>query len=127
MATFEALGTLHEVFNEVQVTEKFRKREFVLEMTNGMYTDYVKFQLVQDKCSALNSFKTGESIKVYFNLSGRKGTSRDGATVYYTNLSAWKLERADASSVASSSSSGSRSGGASQADAPPPDDDDVPF
>lgn len=128
MATFEALGTLHEIFNEVQVTDKFRKREFVVEMTNGMYTDYVKFQLVQDKCSALNSFKTGESVKVYFNLSGRKGTSRDGATVYYTNLSAWKLERADASSAASSGGgSTGRSSGSSQSDAPPPDDDDVPF
>jgi single-strand DNA-binding protein len=128
-STFEAVGTLHEIFSEVQVTEKFRKREFVLEMANGMYTDYVKFQLVQDKCSALNSFNTGESIKVYFNLSGRKGTTRDGGVAYYTNLSAWKLERADGSAPASSSNSasaGSRSASSSQ-DAPPPDDDDVPF
>jgi single-strand DNA-binding protein len=128
-SSFEAVGTLHEIFSEVQVTEKFRKREFVLEMANGMYTDYVKFQLVQDKCSALNSFSTGESVKVYFNLSGRKGTTRDGNTAYYTNLSAWKLERADGTaSAGSGAASGSRSAsGSSGQDAPPPDDDDVPF
>jgi single-strand DNA-binding protein len=125
MATsFEALGTLHEVFGEVQVTEKFRKREFVLEMVSGNYTDYVKFQLVQDKCSLLNSYRVGDAVKVFFNLSGRKGTSRDGATVYYTNISAWKLERA---APGASAESGSRGGSGVQADAPAHDDDDVPF
>jgi single-strand DNA-binding protein len=124
-ASYEALGTIHDIFGEVQVTEKFRKREFVLEMTNGMYTDYVKFQLTQDKCSALNAFKVGDSIKVLFNLSGRKGTSRDGATVYYTNISAWKIEPASgAASAPRGSSGGSQSG---SGEAPPPDDDDVPF
>jgi hypothetical protein len=124
MASFETLGTLHEIFSEVQVTEKFRKREFVLEISSGMYTDFVKFQFVQDKCSLLNNFKTGDNVKVYFNLSGRKGTTKDGSTAYYTNLSAWKIEPASPGAASSARGSGSTP---SSSDAPPPDDDDVPF
>lgn len=131
--TFETTGTLHAIFDEVQVTEKFRKREFVLEISNGMYTDFVKFQLVQDKCSALNSFRQGEVIKVSFNLSGRKATMKDGSTAYFTNLSAWKIEHTDgvpASGGSNSSGAPQRNAGTyatSVPDAPPPDDDDIPF
>lgn len=130
--TFETTGTLHAIFDEVQVTEKFRKREFVLEISNGMYTDFVKFQLVQDKCSALNSFRQGEVIKVSFNLSGRKATMKDGSTAYFTNLSAWKIEHTDAvpSGGSGASSAPQRNAGGytpPSQDNPPPDDDDIPF
>jgi hypothetical protein len=133
MASFETFGRLHEIYGEVQVTEKFRKREFVLEITSGMYTDFVKFQLVQDRCSALNSFKVGDTVKVYFNLSGRKGTAKDGSTVYFTNLAAWKLEPSDgvvgaAGGPTTNHQSASRTATAPpSSDAPPPDDDDIPF
>lgn len=133
MASFETIGTLHEVFDEVQVTEKFRKREFILEMEDGTYTNYIKFQFVQDKCSALNSYKAGDKVKVLFNLSGRKGTTRDGGVAYYTNLSAWKIEPTDAVSSGGGSSRGGNSSvssstsSASSIDAPAPDDDDIPF
>jgi hypothetical protein len=135
MASFETLGRLHEIYGEVQVTEKFRKREFVLEITSGMYTDFVKFQLVQDRCSALNSFRVGDTVKVYFNLSGRKGTAKDGSTVYFTNLAAWKLEPSDgvvgaAGGATANNQSANRPAAATPPpsnEAPPPDDDDIPF
>jgi hypothetical protein len=117
---YEAFGTLHALFDEQQVTEKFRKREFVVEIEDGNYLQYVKFQLTQDKCSALNSFQKGDKVKVVFGLSGREGKSRDGNTVYYTNLGAWKLEKIDGASSAPPSRR-------SSSDAPPPDDDDIPF
>lgn len=138
---YEAFGKLHAIFDEVQVTEKFRKREFVVEMEDGAYTQHVKFQLTQDKCSALNSYQKGDKIKVVFGLSGREVRGRDGNMNYYTNLNAWKLEKSDGPA---SGSSGNSSGGYSQqnrsaapssasnsatasSEAPPPDDDDIPF
>jgi spore germination protein YaaH len=122
---YEAFGKLHTLFDEQQVTEKFRKREFVVEIEDGNYPQYVKFQLTQDKCSALNSFQKGDKIKIAFGLSGREGKSRDGNTVYYTNLSAWKLEKIDGGTPTSAAPN--RSAAASSSDAPPPDDDDIPF
>ncbi|MFM2133052.1 MAG: hypothetical protein RL156_333 [Bacteroidota bacterium] len=96
--SFDVTGKLHEIYPEQQVTEKFRKREFVLETQDGMYQQYVKFQMTQDRCSALDHFSKGDDVKVSFNLSGRPSQNRNGETVYYTNLVAWRLERAEAKS-----------------------------
>ena len=99
---FDVQGRLHEVFDETQVSDKFRKREFVLEIPDGSYTQYVKFQLTQDKCSALDQFKVGDEVKVNFNLSGKPFT-KNGTTMYFTNLSAWRVEAANAAAPANNS------------------------
>ena len=93
--SFDVTGKLHEIYPEQQITEKFRKREFVVETQDGMYQQYVKFQLTQDRCAALDNFMKGDDIKVSFNLSGRPAQTKTGETVYFTNLVAWRLERAD--------------------------------
>ncbi|MGV3540110.1 MAG: DUF3127 domain-containing protein [Rufibacter sp.] len=93
--SFDVQGRLHEIFDETQVSEKFRKREFVLEIPDGSYTQYAKFQLTQDKCGLLDSYKTGDEVKVAFNLSGKPFT-KNGTTMYFTNLQAWRIEHAGA-------------------------------
>lgn len=90
---FEVTGKLHEIFDEQQVTEKFRKREFVLEIDDNSFTQYIKFQATQDRCSILDNFNKGETAKVSFNLSGRPFTNREGQQVYFTNLVAWRMEK----------------------------------
>lgn len=93
--SFDVQGRLHEIFDETQVSEKFRKREFVLEIPDGSYTQYAKFQLTQDKCGILDNYKTGDEVKVAFNLSGKPFT-KNGTTMYFTNLQAWRIEHAGA-------------------------------
>ena len=92
---FEITGTLIEKYDVSEISSKFKKREFVIEKnenSNGFeFTDYIKFQLTQDKCALLDSFKTGEELKVSFNLRGRKW-EKDGKVSYFTNLEAWKIE-----------------------------------
>ncbi|WP_026464907.1 DUF3127 domain-containing protein [Adhaeribacter aquaticus] len=100
--SFDVQGKLYEIFDEQQVSEKFRKREFVLEIPDGSYTQYIKFQLTQDKCNVLDQFKVGDDVKVAFNLSGKPFT-KNGTTMYFTNLSAWRVESADAASAANTS------------------------
>ena len=97
--TFEITGKLYEIFDEQQVSGTFKKREFVLEIQDGNYAQYPKFQLTQDKCNLLDSFQTGQEVKVSFNLSGRPFT-KNGVTSYFTNLSAWRLEAASAGAPA---------------------------
>ena len=91
---YDAQGKLHEIFDEQQVSEKFRKREFVLEIPDGAYTQFIKFQLTQDKCSLLDQYKVGDEVKVAFNLSGKPFT-KNGTTMYFTNLGAWRIEPAN--------------------------------
>ncbi|GGG30797.1 MULTISPECIES: DUF3127 domain-containing protein [Pontibacter] len=94
--SFDIQGKLYEVFEEQQVSEKFRKREFVLEIPDGSFTQYCKFQLTQDKCNLIDNYKPGDEVKVTFNLTGKPFT-KNGQTMYFTNLQAWRVEGAAAS------------------------------
>jgi len=93
--SLEITGKLLVKYDPVQVNEKFKKREFVVELAeeiNGnIYTNYAKLQLVQAKCDLLDRFKEGEQVKVSFNIKGNKW-ERDGKVNYITNLDAWRIE-----------------------------------
>ncbi|MBC7447716.1 MAG: DUF3127 domain-containing protein [Hymenobacteraceae bacterium] len=92
---YEATGTLLADMGTQQVSEKFRKREFVLEIQDGQYPQQVKFELAQDKCDLLNNFQVGTPLTVSFDLRGRS-YDKNGSTMYFTSLSAWKVGTAGA-------------------------------
>ena len=86
-------GKLFEIYDTAKVSESFRKREFVIEYKeNPQYPEYLKFELIQDKCDLLNNFKVGGLVEVYFNLKGRLWTNPKGEKVYFNSLQAWRLE-----------------------------------
>jgi len=93
---FEITGKIIDISPVNQVSDKFKKREFVIEKkeTGGsaVFIDYIKFQLVQDKCDLINESFMNEEVKISFNLKGNKW-ERDGKVNYFTNLDAWKVER----------------------------------
>jgi single-strand DNA-binding protein len=89
----EIAGKLHGKSEIQQITDKFKKREFILELNDNGYTQFVKFQLNQDKCNIIDNFVTGEQIKVSFNLTGRQYTKKTGETDYITNIVAWRIEK----------------------------------
>lgn len=85
---------LLEKSDEMQVSPTFRKREFVVEFAeNPQYPEFVKFELIQDKCSLLDPIQPGQEIDVHFNLKGRKWTDPKGEVKYFNSLQAWKIER----------------------------------
>ncbi|MFC2089158.1 DUF3127 domain-containing protein [Bacteroidota bacterium] len=94
--SFEISGRITDIFPTQQVTDTFKKREFILEVketnTSGFeFVEYIKFQTVQDKCTMLDGLNVNDSVKVSFNLKGRKW-EKDGQATYFTNLDAWKIE-----------------------------------
>lgn len=96
---FEISGKVIDISPVNQVSDKFKKREFVIEKkeTGGaaVFIDYIKFQLIQDKCDLINESFLNEDIRIWFNLKGNKW-ERDGKVNYFTNLDAWKIERVSA-------------------------------
>lgn len=121
--SYEAVGTLHAVMDTQQVKDTFKKRDFVLEIADGNYPQHIKFQVTQDRCALLDTMKVGQQVKVLFNLRGRPFQNREGQTVYYTNLEAWRIEGASAAAPASTDYSQ-----ISPAQSGAKDDfDDVPF
>jgi hypothetical protein len=95
--SLEVTGKLAVKYPTQQVSERFKKREFVLELAeeiNGnVYTNYAKMQLVQNKCEILDRFNEGDAVKVSFNIKGNKW-EKDGKINYITNLDAWRIENA---------------------------------
>lgn len=93
--SFEVEGKLHKKFDTENKTGTFQAREFVLEVEDGNYPQLVKFQLVQDRCSLIDPFQEGERMKVHFDLRGREWNGK-----YFTNLNAWRVEKAGAQTAA---------------------------
>ena len=125
---FETSGKLHAVSEAKQVTERFRKREFVVELVdNPRFPQFVQFELTGDRCEHLDGFEVGEQVRVEFSLRGREWKSPQGETKYFNSLDVWKLEAARATA------SGSGPVATTRFDEPRPGDlgtgrdDDLPF
>ncbi|MCG8477412.1 MAG: DUF3127 domain-containing protein [Cytophagales bacterium] len=85
-------GKIRQLYDAQQVSDRFRKREFVIEyLDNPQYPQYVKFEVVQDSCSLLDSFKVGDEVDVSFNLRGREWINPQGEAVYFNTLNAWRI------------------------------------
>jgi len=101
--SLEVTGKLIVKYDTQQVSEKFRKREFVLELSEDIngntYTNYAKMQLVQNKCDLLDRFSEGDVVKVNFNIKGNRW-EKEGRVNFITNLDAWRIESAAASTGA---------------------------
>ncbi len=121
--SFEVEGKLIKKYDTENKTGTFQAREFVIEVMSGNYPQFVKFQLVQDRCSLLDPFEEGEPIKVHFDLRGREWQGK-----YFTNLNAWRLEKVSAqAAVAPPAETGDASFPSSGDEPGYAADDDLPF
>ncbi len=126
----EATGKIHTIYETQQVSERFTKREFVLEMAdNPKYVQTVLFQCTGDRCEQLDKLVVGDEVRVEFNLRGRAWESpKTGETKYFNSLDVWKIE-----AVRKQTSKSASGGGSSREPAPnsygnaPVVDDDIPF
>jgi len=115
--SFELTGKVIDVSPIQQKGESFKKREFVIEVSDAgnsgrEFTDYVKFQCIQDRTDIIDESFLNENVKVSFNIKGNKW-EKDGRVSYFTNLDAWRVEKAGSDE-------------APDDDFPPPLLDDVP-
>lgn len=121
----KAAGTLHVINETQQISARFQKREFVVQLAdNPRYPQLVQFQLTGDRCANLDGFKVGDEVDLEFSLRGREWTSPKGDVKYFNSLDVWTIERVGASAGA---------GGPGGDDIPLPAEpdeeftDDIPF
>ena len=130
---YELEGSLIVVKETQQVSDRFKKREFVVRTEeDSPFPQTIPCQFTQDRCDNLNSYKVGDKVKVEFYLKGREWTSPQGEVKHFLSVDAWTIAKAgsDLQEVGSSQASG---------DIPPPPapvnfesdsneaDDDLPF
>jgi hypothetical protein len=125
---YEAAGKIKMIGDVQTFPSGFMKREFVVTTGHDKYPQDLKFEMVKDKCAALDSFKSGEDVQVSFDIRGNEYNGK-----YFVNLSCWKIQAANGSSEPAR---GHQSGAARTAAAAEPtmgdmrdedDFDDVPF
>lgn len=113
----ELKGKCFEIGAIQQVSDSLQKRELIIEYAESpQYKEYLKFEMINDKCSLVDSLKVGDDVDVFFNLRGRPWTDKTGKKSYFNSLQLWRVN------VLS---------GAAEYTVPasvtPADDDDLPF
>ena len=92
-----ARGKLYRVFDAEQVTERFTKREFVLEIEGPEIrgqkrNEHVLFQLTGRRVDLIDDYGEGQDVQVEFVLKGREWTSKSGDVRFFNSLEVFKVE-----------------------------------
>ena len=90
----EVKGTIKAIKKTQVISDKFKKREFVL-TTEDKYPQDVLFQLSQDNCDLVDIFKEGDKVTLAYNLRGIEWVSPKGETKYFNTLEVWKMNYQD--------------------------------
>lgn len=122
MTNFEIEGKLLKKYDTESKSASFQAREFVIEIQDGNYPQFIKFQLTQERCPLLDNYEEGQQIKVHFDLRGREWQGR-----YFTNLNAWRIESIGASSEPPAAGGPVSFDFPSANDEPPQTHNDLPF
>ena len=94
-------GTVKLVGPEVRVSDKFKKRDLVIDdKPNDQYPNPVAFQLNQDRTSLADNIKPGDEVTVHFSLTGREWKNPQGEIKYFNTLVPFKIEKLTRTSVA---------------------------
>ena len=96
---YEITGILKVKKETKQATETFKVREFILTDPSTQYPQHIAFQVTQERCSLLDNFREGDSIKLGFYIKGREWQSKEGEMRYFNSLEAWKIEAANSSAA----------------------------
>lgn len=93
----EIKGFVKSVGQTVVVSEKFKKREIIVDVSdNPQYPSPVKFEAVQDKVSLFDNVSVGQNVELFFNLNGREWTDPKTSKVsYFTTLAVWRINILD--------------------------------
>jgi len=80
-------GKILIIADEVQVSDKFKKREFIIQ-TDEKYPKKICFQLINDRVDLIDPYMEGETVLVEYNPESKESNNR-----WFTNLTAWKIEK----------------------------------
>ena len=91
MENLKIEGIITKIKATEQLTETFKKREFILE-TEEKYPQKIKFELTQNNTDLVNDIKKQVNAVVYFNVRGREYTDNQNQVKHFVSLNAWKIE-----------------------------------
>ena len=78
-------GTIKVIGETQEFDSGFKKRQFVI-TTAGDYPQDIAMEFFRDKCDVLNKYKVGDTVTVWFNVTGNEYNGK-----HYVNLNAWRI------------------------------------
>ena len=87
------VGNLKIKKDAIQVSESFSKREFVLTVVDGAFSNDILIQLVKDKVTLINDINIGDMLEVETNLKGKEWNSPSGEVKYFNSIECWKVTK----------------------------------
>lgn len=88
--SLEYTGIVKVKGETVQVSEKFKKRDFVIS-SEEQWPQHISFQLNQDRVDSLDKINVGDIVTVKFGLNGREWKSPQGEVKYFNTLVAFSI------------------------------------
>lgn len=103
---------------ETKGAKDFKIRQIVIQ-TDEQYPQSIPVQFVQDKCVILNNYAIGDLVKIGINIKGSEWQGK-----YYSNISGWKIEKTDSTTLTAQNHMPDREAVASSDEE---EEDDLPF
>ena len=91
--SYKMVGVVYTIGDTQQVSDKFAKRDIILEDSSSKYPQYIPFQFTQDKVNELDNFAPGMEVEISYNLRGRLWDNpKTGQQQCFSTLEGWKIE-----------------------------------
>ena len=84
---YQLSGKVKVIQNLQTFPSGFSKRELVVTLQDGSYTQDISLEFLKEKADLLSDLTIGEEVILKFNIRGREYNGN-----YFNNLTAWKLE-----------------------------------
>ena len=100
LGSLQVEGTLIQRDETKHPSDKFRYREFVLEVNMNIdgnsSVEFFKLKAIQELCDFIDDYRCGYRLIVTFKITGRKWVKREtNETSYFNNLEAINIEVID--------------------------------
>lgn len=87
----EVKGFLKVINDVVILSEKFKKREVVVSVSDGKYNQDLLIQFSQDNVDLVDEFAIGQEVVVGINLRGRAWVNPKGEEKYFNTIEGWRI------------------------------------
>lgn len=87
----DIVGKLIKVGEIQNISDKFQKREFVVE-TDEKYPQKIQLELQGANCDIVDSYKIGQKIECSISLRGRLWTNPEGVDKYFNTIVCWLIQ-----------------------------------
>lgn len=79
-------GMIESVGVIQQLTDKFTKRDLVLRIESGKYSEYIRCEATNQSCQLFDGYKQDDHVQITVQLTGRKYTKPSGEIAYFTSV-----------------------------------------